>query len=61
MITDPLPDQAEALAALLLFLSEGLSAEQAAIVVRRNMGQPDKRWLDELLRLARAEDRRSPS
>ena len=55
MTTDPLPDQEEVLSALRLFLSDGLTAEQAAIVVRKNMGEPDKRWLDELLRLARAE------
>ena len=57
MSTDPLleNDQEEVLAALRLFLSDGLTAEQAAILVRKNMGQPDKRWLDELLKIARAE------
>ena len=59
MITDPLPAQEEVLAALLLFLSKGLTPEQAAIVVRRNMGEPDKRWLDELLRLARGGSEKS--
>ena len=57
MSTDPLPenDQEEVLAALRLFLSDGLTAEQAAILARKHLGQPDKRWLDELLKIARAE------
>jgi hypothetical protein len=48
----PLPKDARA--RLRALMRDGLTPQQAAITLREKLGNPDARWLDQLLAIAQA-------